>query len=165
MQDTFYEELSHDSISFSELVQKYGIGNQIAFIYQAEFLKGAELPCGRLGPEPIEHNGTPTDLDFMVTRGADRFTFLIHFRKNVYTEALLRRFARIFENVVRGMVSAGSLGSIALADAEEEALLTSFAGVKVPYDARKTVLDFFAESVKSYPDREAVVFEDKRIRP
>lgn len=163
LQDTFFEELRFDGVSFGELVKKYGISNRISFIYQSHLLRGAELPCGSLLPQEIERGSSQTDMDFMVNCLDDRFNFSVHFRKNVYTEALLRRFARVYENVVRGMLTAKTLGGIVLVDAKEEALLTSFAGVKVPYDSEKTVLDFFAESVSRWPEREAVIFEDKRL--
>ena len=162
VQSDFFETVRHDCISFGELAKAYGVNADTIFVYQAELFGGTRTKDGAVRVELPETGEAQSDLSVMLLRQESGYEWIADFKRDRYTEALIRSFADCYGNVVRGMLTADTLADVSFTDGESAALLECFNRTEAPYDEKKTVVTLFREQVKKTPDKTCLVYCDKR---
>ena len=163
VQQLLFSTMAHDCISFSELAAQYGVGMNVTFVYQAEMFTGPEMAGGRMDVRMLDTADIQSAIHFMLYRDGDGYTLNLGYRRNLYTEGFVRRFAGLFFNVVREMMSVKRLYDIQLADADAREAIRKFNLTDVPYDADTTVVELFRRQAAMTPDALCLVFEDRKF--
>lgn len=162
VQDDFYRTMCHDCISFGELAASYGVNTDVVFVYQAELFNGATLQNGKIEVDYLETGDAQSDLDVMLMKTDSGYRLMAHFRHAQYSEALIRRFANLYLNVIKSMLTADTLGDITLLDVQERAAIDRINQTGASYNDSVTVVDLFRAQVKKSPDAVGLVCRDKR---
>lgn len=160
-QKNFYETMEHDVISFAELAGDYGIASDILFVYQGEMLKGLSITGKWYAAQPLSTGQVQADISAMVMKGQGGYEISLDYRQDLYSEKTAKGLARMFVQVLQGMLSCQSLNQISLVSESDIQLLESFHGEEVPFDRSKTVVDLFREQAMRTPDAAAVIYLDK----
>lgn len=163
VQDVLFSTMSHDCMSFGELASKYGIGMSISFVYQAEMFAGPRMAEGETRVTMLETDDIQSDIHFMLYRDGNGYALNVGFRNKLYTEGFAARFAAMYFNIVREMMSARTLAEIGLADAAAQEDIRKFNLTEVPYEADTTVVDLFRRQAAATPEAICLVYEDKRF--
>lgn len=151
VQEDFFETISHDCISMGDMVRKYGIGENITFIYQSDLLRGAiEIDPGEI-MSPIV---------VMVFKELDAYTITMRYYASRYTKGLIESIAETYLQVISQMMRAKTLSDIVLTSPKQLAHLDKFNNTESDFEHNKTVLDLFLENVRLHPKNVAVVYKD-----
>lgn len=163
VQEVLFSTMSHDCMSFGELAGRYGIGMSVSFVYQAEMFAGPRMAGGRMDVRMLETPDIQSDIHFMLYRTGNGYTLDAGFRKKLYTEGFTARFASMYLNIVKGMMTATALSGIGLSDAAACEAIRTFNLTDVPYETEATVVDLFRRQVSRTPEGICLVYEDKRF--
>ena len=159
-QDYFFETMKHDCISFGELAANYGIGADIAFVYQAELLNGAMIEGEEMTVNGLDSGDVQFDIDAMIMKSKIGYELNVNYRSDLYSEALIKSFSEMLIAVIRGMLTADKLGDIELITLPARAVIDAFNMTDAPYDESVTVIDLFREQARKNPQNIAAVFKD-----
>ncbi|MCQ2456812.1 MAG: amino acid adenylation domain-containing protein, partial [Clostridia bacterium] len=149
--DGFYETKHRDAVPFTHLAGKFGVSTAVSYIFHGELFEGFDMEGGKLVPKLFEVGESLCDLDVMVMKTGDHYELMAHFRRNVYTEDLIRSLADIFTETARGMLTADKLSDIGLVSGSARAALDNFNRTETPYEDKKTVVELFREQAKKTP--------------
>ncbi len=163
VQDVLFCTMSHDCMSFGELAEKYGTGMSMSFVYQAEMFAGPQMAGGQMDVTMLETPDIQSDMHFMLYRTGTGYTLNVGYRKKLYTEGFAARFAAMYLNVVREMMTAGTLSAIGLADKAACETIERFNKTEVPYETGATVVELFRRQAAQSPDSVCLVYEDRRF--
>ena len=163
LQNDLFLSIRHDCISFGELAAQYGAGTGVVFVYQSELFSGAALECGQLDAQLLDTGETQSDLDVMLLKSAGGYSVLAHYRKPLYTQALIRSFCAAYLRVLSQMLRVQTLGQIVLSGPEDERQLARFNRTEQSYDASVTVVDEFRAQAKKTPDAVCVACGETRL--
>lgn len=160
-QQTFYETMGHDCISFGELARDYGIASDILFVYQGEMLSGLSLGGRRYPACPVPPRDVQADLSVMVMKEQGSYEITLDYRTDLYREETVRGLQRMFVLVLNGMLTCTALKDMTLVSESDLRLLESFHGEELAYDKSRTVVDLFREQAQRTPERTAVIYADR----
>ena len=161
--EDYYQAKRHAIVPFGELKELYGASTDVSFIYQDVLLSGAERGGLTIETELPNTGDAPVSLDLMVRCVGNSYALLSRYQSALYTEGLVRSFAALYCSVVRGMLTAQTLGDIALTDEADEALLDSFNRTEADYDADTTVVALFRAQANKTPDNICLAYDGKRF--
>ncbi len=159
----YYRMQRNDCVDFSELAAKYGIRENLSFVYHADLLNDVVIGGATARVELLNTDEPICDLEFTVRRRADGFAIVAKYRRSQYTEAFMKSFANTFESVAAQMLTADRLGAIEPASEMNRALVDAFNRTEKEYDTKHTVVDLFRMQAQKTPDAECVVYLDKRF--
>ena len=162
VQKSLFDTMSHDCMSFGELAAEYGLGMSVSFVYQAEMFSGPAMADGTLELRMLETADIQSDIHFMLYRTDRGYSLDVGYRRKLYTGAFASRFAGMFFQIVRGMLSASRLSEIALADERAVLDIAGFNCTEVPYQADLTVVDLFRRQAAETPDAVCIVYQDRK---
>ncbi|MCQ2176957.1 MAG: amino acid adenylation domain-containing protein [Bacteroidales bacterium] len=163
VQDALFGTMSHDCMSFAELSAQYGLGMSITFVYQAGMFAGPSIAGGRMDVRMLDTPDIQSDIHFMLYKTGDSYTLDAGYRKSLYTEGFISRFASMYFNVVKEMMEAGTLSDVVLADSAACEAIREFNRTEVPYESDSTVVDLFRRQAALTPDGICLVYEDKKF--
>ena len=116
------------------------------------------------GPEDPEAEIGDDALAFRLVAGkGGAFRMECRYRADQYSKEILRQFTDSFAACLLSMGKAKTVGELAFATDAQLEETASFNPGPFPGDPEKTMLDYFRENVKRYPDHPAVVFQDTPI--
>ena len=161
--ESYYRMQRNDCVDFSELAAKYGIRENLSFVYHADLLNDVVIGGATARVELLNTDEPICDLEFTVRRRADGFAIVAKYRRSLYTEAFMKSFADTFESVAAQMLTADRLGAIEPASETNRALIDAFNRTEKEYDTKHTVVDLFRMQAQKTPDAECVVYLDKRF--
>ncbi|MBP9997300.1 MAG: amino acid adenylation domain-containing protein [Lachnospiraceae bacterium] len=149
VQNDFFETLSHDCISFGELVSKYGVNSNVTFVYQNEMLSIAE---------EIPTKDISSDIDVMLFKERNEYKLLIRYYRNLYPDELMDNLASAFYNIVSDMMTVSLLSEIKPVDDRASVFRLDINDTDYPieYCAVHTIIEKYADQ---YPDRVAITAE------
>ena len=162
VQDELFSTMAHDCMSFGEMAADYGLGMSVSFVYQAEMFAPPQIAGGRMSVKVMETPDIQSDIHFMLYRSGEGYTLEAGYRKKLYTEGFAARFAAMYWNVVREMMSADILGRIELADAAARGDIERFNLTEVPYEADTTVVELFRRQAAQTPEGTCLVYGGSR---
>lgn len=161
-QKYLYETIQNDSISFSELSSLYSINTDIVFVYQSELINGETFDNNKLNLEMLDTNDSQTKLDFMVLKNENSFKLIIHFKKNMYSEAFIRSFSNMYLNIINEFLHVNTLSEIKLIDRNDILKIQNYNQTEEYYDSTTNVVDLFKSQAKKNPENICVVYRDKK---
>ena len=152
--------------SFADIAESPGITDDIMFVYQGSLLDFSLAKWSGHETEwifdPLHIESTKMSLELRKTQ-AGRYCIHMGFRKDVYTEEYAKCFLKAYIRAAKSFLSSRNICDISLVDEEELSLLDSFNDRELPYDTETTVVELFCRSARQFPDRDAVIFEDRHI--
>ena len=160
VQDYFFKTMQSDCVSFGELNAEYGVGTDVVFVYQSELFSGADIPEGRISVEMLETGDSQSDLDMMILKTETGFEIMLHYKKSLYTEELMKHFTNMYINVLSSMLECGKLCEIKFTDSGDRQLLENFNRTEKKYDSDRTIVDLFRMQAKKTPDKVCLVFKE-----
>lgn len=104
------------------------------------------------------------DLEVSFQESGDGLSFELVYNSDVYNEHMILGLMHHFQHLLERIVDQSflKLGAIDfLADAEKVELMNTFSGVKMHTDEFETIIDKFEKQAAKYPNKEAVLWENK----
>ena len=160
------ESRKRTAFSFSEIAEEFGIGAEMGFGYQGSVLSFRTVPFSSGEGRRIYDSAHIENWKMLMTvseAGHGEYSLQMGFRKDVYTEAFARCFAKAYIRAAEEFLCREKISEIQLAGPEETELLDSFNATGFEYDRSRTIVDQFREAAVKYPDHNAVVLNDLRI--
>ena len=158
IQDDFFETMSHDLVSLSDLVKDCDISNNIQFVYQAELSSGVKIEDQALYNLGYMKTDLAGKLQAMLFKDNEGYHLRLNYDADLYSEALMRNFASMYFNVVDEMMHSNTLNEIDYIDIEQYNLIEKYNDTKVEYNQNLTILDLFNEQVQLHPNNECLVY-------
>ncbi|MBR5091319.1 MAG: amino acid adenylation domain-containing protein [Ruminiclostridium sp.] len=146
--------------SFSEIVHEHHITPDILFNYQDK-----NLLFDSVAGEPAEHtilpgNEAKAPLHVEIYEKNGEILFSGDYRSNIYSADYINRLISCMEQAMREFLRDPKLKDVCLADARTCAEMDAFNATEA--DLPETdIVSLFRETVRKYPDREAVIFRDE----
>ncbi len=160
--DQMIGTMNHDIYPFSELAAETGITSNLMFVYQGDVLNVDGFAGEDIERIPLMDNATAENLAIQMFKQGGLYNVRAEYRSDLYSEELIRIFLRSFENVLKKLLSAETVGEVSLAGYEEIEQLRKWNETEVPYDKTATVVSLFRQSVEKYPDNICVIYESER---
>ena len=154
VQEDFFRTVGYDCISLGEVIRKYGIEENVMFVYQSDMLQGAE----EIDPGEIMY-----PIVVMVFKRNGAYTLSFRYSTARYTEGLIRSLAATYLQVLGEMLRKERLNDISLLSPEQKAVLDGFNATDTAYDRTVTVTGLFREQALKHPQRTAVICRDKAL--
>ena len=150
--------------SFADCSRDLGLAANVSFGFQGKYVDSSvNLTLGDVTcpAEDLRTNAPGIGLSIeMFTPSEGPFQLRFWYRPDLYTEELLRNFARSFAAAVLSMANAETVGELRFADRAQIATLDSFNPSEKISDGDKTVLEMFGEHVRRDPSHPAIVSGD-----
>ena len=153
---------TNDLVSYADLAKKYGLNNDVNFAFQGDdesndVFKDAEKFCDENHIEPSKLFGKVSQID------KDTYEFLLNYREDMYSNGFAESFTNAYKKIVSDFVVKTKFADVDISDEEEIKKLDSFFGERLDYDKNETIVSLFEKVADKYPQREAVVYRDKRL--
>lgn len=153
VQDTFFETMKHDCISFGELVSTYGISTDVSFVYQAEMLNGVNT---------ADTGEAVSAMDVMVFRENNGYRAVFRYDRSRYSEAYVRSLTETYLCILAGMLNSERLSGIRLTTGRMERLTDSVNDTNQPVEYCPVHM-LFEKQAAEHPDRTAVIAAGERL--
>ena len=153
IQDTFFETMKHDCISFGELVSAYGVSTDVSFVYQAEMLNGVNA---------ADNGEAVSAMDVMVFRENNGYRAVFRYDRSRYSEAYVRSLTETYLCVIAGMLNSERLSGIRLTTEHTERLTDSVNDTDYPVEY-SAAHQLFEKQAAEHPDRTAVIAAGERL--
>lgn len=158
----YFETMSHDDASFVKLAHSYGIRSDIKYVYQGSMINDFVFDGHVVKKRLMEQDYAISNLDVMIVCDADGYHLLIYYRKALYSEENVLGFAKLYSNVVRGMLSCDRLKEIALTSDEEKEKMAAGSS-SLAYDRNQTVWRVLDNHLRNRADKVAVCCKDNSL--
>ncbi|MFA0960207.1 non-ribosomal peptide synthase/polyketide synthase [Roseivirga sp. BDSF3-8] len=170
---------AHQDYPFDRLVEQLGLKSDtsrsalfsvtMTLQNQQELFDASDLSASSLQLSYYKDNhsrSTQFDMSFLFTEQDERLNLQIQYNTDLYSEDFIAQIARHLEQFLGTAVSNAeqSVSTISYLEAsEKDHLLDDFNYTTSDYPSDKTIVDLFAQQVKSTPDAVAVVFEEREL--
>ena len=166
LQNQYIESDEFSYISLAELQNRIITGKEINTLYVCENYYKAE-GSEDIGELLSNKEATNYDLTLNVNTDSDgKYVVKLMYDNSMFSEKyvsyLLRKYIKILKNMTAESKTAVKDYDI-LEETEKNTLLHEFNRADCGYPKDKTVLDYFLDSVRNYPDKTAVCFENKAL--
>lgn len=162
VQDGFFGAMSHDICHFSELASKLGVSSDIMFVYQAEMLNGITVGDTFLKMENLEV-GAQANLTVHVFKKQGGYEIRMEYRRNMYKEETIRRFANLLVMILKGFTVESRLNGISLIEEEEASLLERFNQTELSFCEEETIVSLFRKAAEKFPEHTAIVAGEQKL--
>lgn len=157
--DYFKESITHTSVTFNEMAEKYDAKMGVSFIYQGDILADIVTKDGVIFTKAFDNT---TDFQLMIVKKQGNTYIYLHYNPTLYTNPMMEGFIRLYENVLKGMTTEDTLGDIILTDEISISRINEINATKVSYDTEKSVVERFKNQAMQHPDNICVVYKEHR---
>ena len=156
--------VNNDLYSFSNVVTNLGVTPEILFAYQGDYMFKTSFLGKEVVAEQLDEKDGKGIMSIEVHRDVDKFYIWFEYRKDLYLESSINQLIDLYDIVLNKLVDGpAKLEDIELLDEHQEKVLNDFNKVDVSdFEKDKTILDKFDYWLNKEPDKELVVFKDKR---
>ena len=160
---TFDETLSHENYPFAKIAADYDLTAEIMFAYQIGVIDRYTVGGKALGTESLELDVPKFPIAFYISEIDGVPSVLVEYDNGKYSRALMESLAASVATAAKRFAEAPDtpLTGISLLDEKRTEILDSFNETAVEYDASETIVSLFRRRAAEYPDKPAVVYEDK----
>ncbi len=163
VQERLFDCLNHDLVSIVQLAGEYEVNSDIIFVYQGEMLNGTEFD-GSFIPYRIHKSGDAmSKLSLDVLKRGDDYTLSFEYRADLYLPETIENFARLYINILSGMLSQEALREITFCTEREKAFYRAANDNSLVFDRTLTMVDLFRKQAALHPERVAIGFKDKKL--
>lgn len=149
-------------VFFQDLVEKFGIRNNVSFTYQSDILSEIEFGGSYIIPEELLQNEAQADILCMVLKLQDRYEIRLHYRGECYSEQYIKSFGDTMFAVITGLLKCEYLKDIRLVTPETERIFNSVNSTERPFAANETINSVFNENVIRYADKVALLYKERK---
>ncbi len=172
VQESVLEDFSHQEVPFEHLVEALRPDRNLAHspIFQVMLvLQNALMPPKRLGDLALEFHEIPNhtakfDLTVFVETTESGLVMKWEYNTDLFDPYRVRCLAASFETLLRGILAEpeAPVSRLPLASAEErQRQLRMWNDTVKDYGAYRSMVDDFEQQAEAFPDRVAVVFEER----
>lgn len=112
----------------------------------------------------LSFNYTKFDLVFSVTDRDGEYTLELQYNTKLFKQSTVERIATYFRNVFEHIETYKNIGEIELITSDERnKLLHEFNLTTVNYPTEKSIVEHFAQVVRQYPNKNAILCKDKKL--
>lgn len=158
----FHNVKENDVLTFGELQSRYDINMKIVFGYMSDIFAPIPVGDGCVNLQYIDSHDTEYDIYCYMFKSQSGYKLRIAYRTDLYSESFVRNFARLYLNVVSGMLTAKKLGDIRLADSVNIEQLAKINQTESPYRDNETLVSLFRAQTSKTPAATCLVCGDKR---
>ncbi len=155
--------MNNDIYPFSDLAAETGISSSLMFAYQGDVLNVGGFAGEDIERIPLMDNATAETLAIQMFKQDGLYNARAEYRSDLYSQELIRIFLRSFENVLKKLLTAETVGEVSLPGYEELEAQKKWNETEVPYDKSATVVSLFRGAVEKYPDNIAVIYETEKL--
>ena len=157
---------SKDAVSFTDLANKYGIGNEINFAYQDtvtnfELMKDKGLKTKRI--YDLNHIEESKLILEILKSGENAYRAHLLYRADYYSKDLMDSFIDAYVKTVNEFITKECFKEIEITNDKEIAKLDSFFGPTLNYDENETIVSLINRSIANGKDNLAVVAKEKSL--
>lgn len=158
----FHGAVNHECISFGELASKYGVKENVSFVYQSSLLSEINLGGTCVLPEMLAASECPSDILCMLLKTADGYKMQTFYNKELYSEELVQSISESVYEIVGGMISKEKLCDIDLVCDRQKKFIDSVNATETEFDKTETVNSVFEKTIKKYSEKTALVYKERR---
>ncbi|SHJ70699.1 non-ribosomal peptide synthetase [Aquimarina spongiae] len=113
----------------------------------------------------VHNNVAKFELTFDATQTSDGIEFIINYRTELFKEDTIKSLSRYLQNLLEAVATRPEekIYKLPVTSAEDHDILHNFNETEVAYPEYNTILELFAEQVKSQPKATAVVFGEESL--
>ena len=156
--------VNNDLYSFSQVVTNLGVSPEILFAYQGDYMfKTNFLGEERVAKQIDEKDGKGI-MSIEIHRVNGKYQIWFEYRSDLYLETSINQIIDLYDIILQKLVKSPlKLQEIELLDEKQLKALDDFNHVDMSQiEPEKTVLDMFDYWLDKQPEKELVVFKDKR---
>ncbi len=159
----FEETLLHENYPFAKTATKFDFRPSISYAYQVGVLNDYKTRFGDLKLTPLNLGIAKIPLSIFINRDENGEGYIqISYDKSLYSEAMMKHFARSIAYVSEELCSKKVLSEIGIADEQECSLLDSYNYPwDLDFDRNDTAVTLFKKRVKEHPSKLACVYQGK----
>lgn len=151
--------MKYDLVPFRILASEFDLTAGILFQYShAMFTDALNMEGRNIEIEPLKHD-LDSELSFNVLNNGEKGLTLRILSSSRYSEEFITRFAKAYQQILRGMMTAERLKEIPYTSEEDISLLNGWnlTEVSLPYGH---ILEAFRDTLSKYPENKMVVYKD-----
>ena len=155
-----------NAVSFTDLANKYGLGNEVNFAYQDtvtdfELMKDKGLKTKRI--YDLNHiEETKIILEILKT-GENSYKAHLLYRADYYSNDMMESFVDAYIKIVKEFIVKQCFKDVDIVDDEESIKLDSFFGPTLKYDENETIVSLINRSIVNGKNNLAVVAKNKSL--
>ncbi len=161
LQNTFRLSIKNDIYPFGEVAGKYGFTNDFSFVYQGDNFSTLHLGDIALPVRGIDNPDAMNKLTLMVFSDGNNYRFSFRYRADLYSLEIMEAFADAYACAVSDFIEKETVEEVNLISKEQEERLDSFCAKTFELQD-KTITEFFDEWAEKLPNKELVVYKEKR---
>ena len=156
--------VNNDLYSFSKVVSNLGISPEILFAYQGDYMFKTNFLGKEVVAEQIDEKDGKGIMSIEIHRYNDKFLIWFEYRNDLYLESSINQLIDLYDIILNKLLEApAKLDEIELLDKHQLEALNSFNDVDMSIvESDKTILDKFDYWLKEEPNKDLVVFKDKK---
>ena len=156
--------VNNDLYSFSKVVSNLGISPEILFAYQGDYMFKTNFLGKEVVAEQIDEKDGKGIMSIEVHRYNDKFLIWFEYRNDLYLESSINQLIDLYDIILNKLLEApAKLDEIELLDKHQLEVLDGFNDVDMSIvESDKTILDKFDYWLKEEPNKDLVVFKDKK---
>ena len=155
------DSVRYDCISLAELFAQYGISPKVSYVYQSDLLGGIDLDGQPAPTQQIPLSESVSDLVCMVLKTAEGFRMNMHYRRELFSEALVRSFCETVATVAKSMTEVELMKDIRYTPESTRALYQNFNHTECGVPTVGEVCSQLDKAIALQPDATAIVYEGK----
>ncbi len=155
------DSMTNDLYSFAEICKDFGVKNDIVFVFQGDSF-GFDSFCGEKSQKyelSLSEAKMPLSVQVVIENG--KFRYIAEYNPELFTEKLISSLISAFDKTVYSFILNQKTGDISLLTEKAVKELEKWNNTELYYDDTKTITDYYAESVKLYPNKNSVVYKNK----
>lgn len=161
VQTQLINNVTNDVLSFADINRKYGVNNDVSFVFQNELISNTNSEDFTL--EVLEPKEAVSNINAQILKENNEYIFSINYLKESYNESSIESFAKFYELLVKAFINNEVLKEINLLLDEEKNLLNKFNDNIIEYNENETVIDVFKKAVEECPQKTVIVCNDEKF--
>ena len=150
--EAFSDTLRHENYPFSRIAAKFGFQPKIMLAYEV----GVVESYPGLKSEIMETGYPKFPVSIFVDGEEDKERLVMAYDNSLYSEGIMRHFARTMAGVASGMLKAGNTTEVPFLDAPALEQLDGFNHYSTRVDLSETIVSLFRSQAAATPDAVAV---------
>lgn len=150
----------HDLYSYADLCSELQIKPATIFAYQGDLLENIVFGGEKITVEELDAPDPKAMVSAELLRAGGKFSLKFEYRGDLYEETSVENFLRSFEKAAKEFTTKDLIDDIDLTDGEQLKALEGFNDTGKDYEITD-IVTLFRRQAEKFPDRPAVVCQDK----
>ncbi len=161
--DSLDDLKKNDLYSFADASRDLGVKSELMFAYQGDYMFEADWKGRKIRLINLEIPEGKGTMSVELHRDREAFELWFEYRSDLYKPETVEQIIALYDRTLHEFLIKETLDEVDLLDEKQLALLEEANRTDLScLDPEHTVLDYFAENVKKWPDHPLVVFREKQ---